>query len=182
MTRFRLVAPPMVLATINPARPGPPSPPSRYKTMKDPVMRVPRRTTLLKSRGLTIRRARESTVGFRPRVRCGPCGDVPTRWRDPHACACEGGNRGPSRGDGCSVGRCACSLCSPITSRFTLDRTARKTVATRPTRQRYALVPSSVKLTHGQHAPSSCIYPQESIPSESYPQLDSEQATGVKSS
>lgn len=58
----------------------------------------------------------------------------------------------------------------------------KKTVATRPTRQRYALVPSSVKLTHGQHAPSSCIYPQESIPSESYPQLDSEQATGVKSS
>jgi hypothetical protein len=29
-------------------------------------------------------------------------------------------------GDGCSAEKCACSLCSPITSRFTVNRTARK--------------------------------------------------------
>jgi len=136
-TRLRTTAPPTVLATTNPARGaaiGEPSgtpASSRWTTRRGRPARRPRRTVAVKSQR---RRSREAVGNtgrpdsfrlfdfagsrrivadsgrLRPTEPGGPCGDERRGWRDRRECACAAGNRGSSRGGGCSAGTCACSL------------------------------------------------------------------------
>jgi len=57
-----------------------------------------------------MRLALASTERLTRRVRCDPWRGVPTGWRGPRGCACEGGSRASWPGDGCSAGTYACSF------------------------------------------------------------------------
>lgn len=52
----------------------------------------------------------EIALAVRPRGARGPYAAERREWRGPRGCACAAGNRGSSRGDGCSAGTYACSL------------------------------------------------------------------------
>jgi hypothetical protein len=115
-TRFRTTAGPTARDTTKPTRGGParsPSSPagerSRWTASSPDRPRWPPRRVAVNSARWRSRAVAGST-SLRPRAGCGPWCAERRGSSDRHACACAGESRGSWPGDGCSVGRCACSL------------------------------------------------------------------------
>ena len=118
VTRWRTTELPTFAETTKPARAGSCCcVVSTCTTRRLVPARRPPLTTAAKSSaarrrapaGSTMRRSVGDRPEIRPRSRCGPCGDEPKESNDRHESAYADGSRGPWPGDGCSVGRCACS-------------------------------------------------------------------------
>ena len=115
-TWLRMTAPPTARETTNPACAwGAPLSlgAARCTTTNGvatpPARRRPARSVATKS-VLRRNRAPAGSTPVRPRAASDPWPGVRREWRDRHACASAGGTRGSSPADGCSAGRCACSL------------------------------------------------------------------------
>ncbi len=115
-TWLRTTAPPTDRATMNPAWAGVPSRsvPSARETTRSagrapPGRRRPARSVAANSL-LRRNRAAAGSTPVRPRAASDPWRADRRGWRDRRGCASAGGTRGSSPADGCSAGRCACSL------------------------------------------------------------------------
>ncbi len=122
-TLLRTTAPPTALLTTKPARAGERSPQAhagplhRYEDgrrgagARPGVLVVPRsRSPRAASAGCRWAARRHDLTGIRRTDGRDPCCGGTRESRGRHGCAYAAGSRGSWRDDGCSAGRCACSL------------------------------------------------------------------------